>query len=291
MYTVLPIVPFIFSPQSRTPVSSSYRSSPNATNRAFGGGKSRTPLSSRTTSRTPSANMSASRKLLRRSRRSISQPNLPKTPISHRTLTPLLKGNSAIRRSAGRTPKADVAIERKRHKRMCSSPESAVTPDISLRYNPITHEMNEYDCSPIAMPSEPNFKADEYGASPSSVTLTKAKSVNSLLYGSPSKKPTNTPRHKQEPNYDSSSTSTPLQKAKSMNSLFMGEQQTPTDRTPTRAHPDGLFGFDKGDESPLGSPRSASPLFVPIVRPADPPPPPPKAAGALFQSEPLNTEV
>ena len=38
------------------------------------------------------------------------------------------------------------------------------TPDLSLRYNPITHQTNAYDCSPMAMPTEPQFRADEYRA-------------------------------------------------------------------------------------------------------------------------------
>ena len=66
------------------------------------------------------------------------------------------------------------------------------TPDLSLRYNPITHQTNAYDCSPMAMPTEPQFRADEYRGSPCSQQLQRAKSVNSLLYGSPSK-PSTTP--------------------------------------------------------------------------------------------------
>ena len=44
----------------------------------------------------------------------------------------------------------------------------------------------------MAMPTEPQFRADEYRGSPCSQQLQRAKSVNSLLYGSPSK-PSTTP--------------------------------------------------------------------------------------------------
>ena len=183
-------------------------------------GNGRTPLSSHrltANQRQPcSVNQSASRRLLARSRRSISQPCLPKTPIAK--LTPLLSSRQrrTPRRSAGRSPRGDTPIGRKRHKRQCAPSVAAggataaaardptmttagdsddvmsSTPDLSLRYNPITHQTNAYDCSPMAMPTEPQFRADEYRDSPHSQQLQKAKSVNSLLYGSPSK-PSTTP--------------------------------------------------------------------------------------------------
>ena len=217
--------------------------------------------------------MSASRRLLNRCRRSISQPSLAVTPgASGRKRT--------ARKSSGRTPRAAAPVERKRHKRQCASPDRTLTPhtDLSHRYNPITHQTKTYDCSPSPMPSHPQFRADEYcGSSPGE--MVKAKSMHSLLYGSPRRTPQ--PR---TPNFDdaspvasgsgTNSTSTPI--SKSLTSLLPGSTPNATNRKPEAS---------AGGHSLPASPVRADALFLKIDPPKEVPPPSPRAACALFQTE------
>ena len=151
------------------------------------------------------------------------------------------------------------------------------------------------------MPEDPLFKADEYRQSPN--TLQRAKSVNSLLYGSPNKPVTPVNRHytdadetlnaEQCVDVGGALTSTPIEQAKSVTSLFVngeGELSPASKRQQAmRPKPLLLSPASSTAASPVASPNSACALFLPVERPRDPPPAPPKAANALFQTETLHS--
>ena len=225
---------------------------------------------------------SASRRLISRMRRSVSQPSLAATPT--RSETPRQR---TPKKSSGRTPRATAHIERKRHKRQCSSPDRTLThsPELSLRYNPITHQTKTYDCSPSPMPSDPLFSADEYRDTASPGSMVKARSVNSLLYGSPRRAAHQTASPAARIFDDDGSpivangsgqnaTSTPVSSA--LASLTSGVTPDAVSRKPQASQSDSPL---------LASPCKADALFARIAPPKAVPSPPPRSAGALFQVE------